>query len=319
VHARVLHGAAILHEAEPAAAPYLEDSLPLWRELGDRWGVGATLTLTAFSVVSQGEYARAAALCDEALATFAPGDAVWISVAQYVRGRAALGLGDLGEAAAWLEESLVGARDSGDKYGIGQALNYLALVALESGDTRRGAALLAEGLGIWREIARLESLAHCLAEIAMLAAGTGQAAAARLWGAIAGLRRITGYEFWLPERDVFARSEAALRKEIGPSTFDAEFAVGNSLGLEEALAEATVVTASATARDAAPPSARFGLTPRELEVLRLVVAGRTDREIAETLFISRHTAMKHVANILGKLGVASRTTAAALARQEGLV
>jgi DNA-binding CsgD family transcriptional regulator len=111
-----------------------------------------------------------------------------------------------------------------------------------------------------------------------------------------------------------------LRKEIGPSTFDAEFAVGNSLGLEEALAEAAaVVGASATAREAGPPPAHFGLTPRELEVLQLVVAGRTDREIAEILFISRHTAMKHVSNILGKLGVVSRTAAAALARQEGLI
>jgi ATP/maltotriose-dependent transcriptional regulator MalT len=57
----------------------------------------------------------------------------------------------------------------------------------------------------------------------------------------------------------------------------------------------------------------FGLTARELEVLRLVAAGRGNREIAAELFISPRTASVHVSNILGKLGVASRGEAAASA------
>ena len=57
----------------------------------------------------------------------------------------------------------------------------------------------------------------------------------------------------------------------------------------------------------------FGLTGRELEVLRLVAAGRGNREIAAELFISPRTASVHVSNILGKLRVASRGEAAATA------
>jgi DNA-binding CsgD family transcriptional regulator/tetratricopeptide (TPR) repeat protein len=57
----------------------------------------------------------------------------------------------------------------------------------------------------------------------------------------------------------------------------------------------------------------LGLTERELEVLRLVAAGRSNREIAGELFISPKTASVHVSNILGKLGVASRGEAAAKA------
>jgi len=56
-----------------------------------------------------------------------------------------------------------------------------------------------------------------------------------------------------------------------------------------------------------------GLTERELEVLRLVAAGRSNREIAAELFISPKTASVHVSNILGKLGVGSRGEAAARA------
>jgi ATP/maltotriose-dependent transcriptional regulator MalT len=57
----------------------------------------------------------------------------------------------------------------------------------------------------------------------------------------------------------------------------------------------------------------LGLTGRELEVLRLVAAGCSNREIAAELFISPKTASVHVSNILGKLGVASRGEAAAKA------
>jgi DNA-binding CsgD family transcriptional regulator len=66
-------------------------------------------------------------------------------------------------------------------------------------------------------------------------------------------------------------------------------------------------------------SSQFGLTGREREVLGLLVDGRSNRQIADLLFISQNTAGVHVSNILGKLGVASRGEAAALAHRQGLV
>jgi DNA-binding NarL/FixJ family response regulator len=66
-------------------------------------------------------------------------------------------------------------------------------------------------------------------------------------------------------------------------------------------------------------AAPFGLTERELEVLRLVAAGRGNRDIAAELFISPKTASVHVSNILGKLGVSSRGAAAATAYQQHLL
>ena len=62
-----------------------------------------------------------------------------------------------------------------------------------------------------------------------------------------------------------------------------------------------------------------GLTARELEVLRLVAAGRSNREIAAALTISEHTAARHLQNIFAKLQVSSRTAASAFAFEHHLV
>jgi DNA-binding CsgD family transcriptional regulator len=61
-----------------------------------------------------------------------------------------------------------------------------------------------------------------------------------------------------------------------------------------------------------------GLTSREREVLRLIAEGRSNREIGQALFITPKTASVHVSNILAKLGVTSRTEAAAVAHREGI-
>ncbi|MFN8520242.1 MAG: helix-turn-helix transcriptional regulator [Chloroflexota bacterium] len=63
----------------------------------------------------------------------------------------------------------------------------------------------------------------------------------------------------------------------------------------------------------------FGLSPRELEVLLILAEGRTDREIAERLFISQRTVHIHVRRVLAKLGASSRTQAASIAWRAGVV
>ncbi|MBY3065358.1 response regulator transcription factor [Rhizobium laguerreae] len=67
--------------------------------------------------------------------------------------------------------------------------------------------------------------------------------------------------------------------------------------------------------DEGAPKAPLGLTDREFEVLRLVAAGHSNREIAKNLFISSKTASVHVSNILSKLSVSSRGAAAAVAHR----
>lgn len=91
--------------------------------------------------------------------------------------------------------------------------------------------------------------------------------------------------------------------------------------LAEAVAETIAWVASLSVEDADPATARpdIGLTPREWDVLRLMVEGRTDPEIADALYMSPRTASWHVGNVLLKLDVESRTAAVAVALRSGLL
>ena len=99
----------------------------------------------------------------------------------------------------------------------------------------------------------------------------------------------------------------------GPLRREIELLAGRGrLRLEEPAAAAAAPAASPS------PAASFGLTRREAEVLALVAAGRTNRQIGGELFITEKTASVHVSRILAKLGVAGRGEAAAVAHRLGL-
>ncbi len=99
---------------------------------------------------------------------------------------------------------------------------------------------------------------------------------------------------------------AAMELEAARDVFE-------TLGAAPDLRYVESLIGSAAARES------YGLTPRELEVLRLVAAGRSNREIAEALVISEHTVARHVQNIFAKLQVSSRTAAGAFAFEHGLI
>jgi DNA-binding NarL/FixJ family response regulator len=87
------------------------------------------------------------------------------------------------------------------------------------------------------------------------------------------------------------------------------------LPLDPAIARGLTSSLRAESRDGPDKE----LTTRELEVLRLLGAGKSNKQIAAELQISERTARAHVSNILGKLGLASRTQAALWAVRQGLV
>lgn len=119
----------------------------------------------------------------------------------------------------------------------------------------------------------------------------------------------------LGDLDTAADELAAAREtftRLGSAPAEAEAA---ALWAEVSAASHGAATASAGPTGAPPPD---GLTSRELEVLALVAAGRSNRQIAAALFISEKTAARHLSNIFTKIDVGSRTSAAAYAFQRGL-
>jgi DNA-binding CsgD family transcriptional regulator len=96
-----------------------------------------------------------------------------------------------------------------------------------------------------------------------------------------------------------------------------ELAAARTL-LHQLTATSVPVRAKDDAESAVPPSAGR-LSDREIQVLRLLAAGKTNRGIAEALFISEKTVARHVSNIFDKVGVSSRTGAAAWAFTHHLV
>jgi predicted ATPase/DNA-binding CsgD family transcriptional regulator len=116
---------------------------------------------------------------------------------------------------------------------------------------------------------------------------------------------------------------AAVREALGAVRFAALQTAGHHLGLKDAVVLALTISASrplsGTPTRQLPAHGASALTDRQVEVLRLLIAGRSDREIAAALFLSRRTVQDHVSHLLAKLGVANRTEAAAVAVRDQLV
>ncbi|MDQ1461224.1 MAG: hypothetical protein QOI08_2708, partial [Actinomycetota bacterium] len=164
--------------------------------------------------------------------------------------------------------------------------------------------------------------AHIAAEVARASATDAPTAwleVAELWAGH-GMRPRAAYAHFRAA-EAFLRDDA--RDAAAPSAREA-YELASSIGWT-CLRDAIVSLARrgrldlGVVNDAGPsPADRYGLTARELDVIALVAEGRTNRQIADALFISVKTASVHVSNILGKLGVSNRGEAGAAARRLGL-
>jgi LuxR family maltose regulon positive regulatory protein len=282
--------------------------------------LGAGLATLAWIRQAQGDPGGALEAMDEANRTaLGPGVTGLLNPVPAQRARLLLAQGDVAAATAWTSERGL---SPDDEPVYPREREYLVLARVLLAQDRPVQALkLLEGM---LTAAAVQSRAGSVIEIgalralALAACGDQDAAVDALARALAlgypqGYVRVFADE-GAPMRSLLARLVAG---QLGQRTSGRDINASYLTALLRACDEAD--DAAPRGRAAARPGLIEPLTERELEVLRLLAAGRSNQRIAHELVVALDTVKKHVTHILGKLGAANRTEAAVRARQVGLI
>jgi predicted ATPase/DNA-binding CsgD family transcriptional regulator len=302
------------------ATACLEECLLLSHNIGDQWLTAFTLGILGVVAEDAGEFDRSVPLQGEALRRFqAMGDRSNAALSMTHLGVVAWGSGDTDAAIPLWEEALAWQREVGDTWGASVSMSYLGLAACDRGEFDRATDLLSESLAMRWSLRTQEEISHGIANMATLAAACGEHnRAARLFGAAEAEREAINLMLQEPERSRYARAIDDVRQHLDRDRFTAAWDTGRQMPPEDAVNEALDWRPAASAPAEVDSSPATAFTPRELEVLSLLMLGKTDREIAESLFLSVRTAHGHVANILTKLDVHTRTAAVTAAIATGV-
>jgi predicted ATPase/DNA-binding CsgD family transcriptional regulator len=306
----------------------LAECLAIARERGDDWGIAVALDIWGFLDLRERDWSSARAHLEQSLALHRRlGDEGSAAIIYNNLALVARQQGDAAGAVALLERSLALGRRMGQLVAV--TLYNLGDWALRQGESPRAMAYLAEAL---RESARSgdrRSIVVSLGGLARLAVAVERPdVAARLTGAAEALRDQSDVNISLESQRELERAAELARSSLGAETFGSLAMEGANAPPDRATAEALAWVESLPALETngpptiaphpASPVAPGGLSPREVEVLRLIAAGRSNREIADTLVISLNTVARHVSNIFDKVGATNRTEAAAFAHHHGL-
>ena len=284
----------------------------------------------AFAAYCAGTACQLAGDLQHAIAHFEDGLAALPAAAVHARQRAqlltsltmAVGLSGDEERAVACHRELVALTQADSPY-IRSAYSAwslwgLGVAAWRRGDLDRATGLQQQSLRLWQDLDDRTDPALCLEALAWIAASGHQyERAAVLLGAAAGVWQPTGttldsyQQFAGHHRDY----ELQARQALGEAAFQAACRRGRELPAADAVAYALQQPPENPPGKPPAPAVSDGapLTRRELQVARLVAAGRSNKEIAAELVISRRTAEGHVERILTKLGFTSRAQVAAWA------
>ena len=289
------------------------------RRTGKRLQEAMTLALIAQALFELGDYAKVEALTRLSQPVFEELGHHWgLILSECMLGRLAATRGDHRTARARLERSLAQAHDLGVLQGMIWPPYFLAQHALDRGRASQAIGLYAASLRLAEACGDRIAVLHALEGLAAGLADEQPVSAVRLVGAAARLRSSLGAIPFPADRARLERVERLTRGRLAEVTWDAAHLSGAGLSWEHATQLALACATEVGEPRATNPSPLADLTPRELEVLRLVALAKTNREIAEALVLSAKTVDRHVSNILSKLAVSSRAGAIRIAFQTGL-
>lgn len=292
-----------------------QTGLRLFRELDDLWGIAMTLTYLAQEARRVERNTEARAWLEESLEVFRKlGDTYDIARCLTELSQVAQAQGDDERATVWLGEAFTLLKQLGLARPTINAPLQLASIARQRGDLRLVLFLLQESLPQVAVRNDPRWLAIYFAEFGALACAVKNFdAAARLFGAAQKQIDIASSGSELFSLDEYSQNVNAARAALGEQAFSAAYQEGRSFDSQAAIALAERLTLSPEARELTARAKllpdRDALTPREVEVLKLLAEGLSNSQIAERLVISRRTVTTHLTVIYDKLGVKSRSAA----------
>jgi DNA-binding CsgD family transcriptional regulator len=207
--------------------------------------------------------------------------------------------------------------------GTAAMLSNLGHALHGKGDHQRANDVLHEGLILSRELANKWYTAVALEGLAYLAAVFDHwERAVHLLAGVEAFVSTNGMSLHDHHRAANERYLADIRARLGETAFSAAWESGRTTPFDQVIAEALSPADPCELPNTTPASRgqkeALGLTPREAQVLHLLVQGISDRQIGEALFIGTRTVNYHVTNLLTKLGLNSRSAAAAFAVRRGI-
>ncbi len=308
------------------AHSYWEQELELAHAAGLEYAVADKLARLGALASRDGDLDRAASLLTEAHTRFVglnpDGTPALRMIGRILDllGDTAILQGNFDTAAEHYAQAIKQLRATNDPWMLVDALGGLGVVELMRGDPVHAGILYLEALQIGSSAYNVQHNTGILTGLTAVAGVLGQPErAGRLLGAADALRERLGAVVYPRDRVMLERCMAILHAELDDETLTLLREEGSRLSPDQLLAEArAIVETSYRATALKSANHPFGLTSRELDVLRLLIERRTDREIAEMLFISRRTVTTHTSSIFAKLGVSNRYEAAAIAVRRDL-
>jgi predicted ATPase/DNA-binding CsgD family transcriptional regulator len=308
--------------ADKSAIAHLQRSRIIGRQIGDPWLEAISVGELGATAEDHADYVTAEARFAEAIELGSAIDPTLGPLMTYHRGKLAYARGEMSQAAELWKSALAAGKEVNRPQLVAWCLMWLALVASEQDDLAQAAKALRDCLAIGRSNQYQHMTSGFLETCAALAQMSGEPQrAARLLGASAAAAETTGQGFTFLSGVVPARVANRLREALGQETFDRFKEEGRAMRSAQLAAEINAVLDVAESWQGTPPSALeapFGLTPRELAVLRLLPSGLSNPQIGEALFISPRTVQTHLSNLYGKLGVSGRAEAITIAVQHGI-